>query len=53
MDHILRYYADMIGSVALEMYMGLRDKHMISASLLDAAIAVQLRPRWKGCKLGL
>ena len=49
-DYILRYYADEIGLVVMEMYMGLRHEHMISASLLDAAMVVHLRPRWTGMK---
>ena len=45
-DCIPRHYADKIGSVVMEMYMGLQHERMVSASLLDAAMAVKLRLRW-------
>ena len=33
-----------------EKYLGLRDEHLINATLLDAAAEVQLRTRWTGMK---
>ena len=46
MEYIRRYYADKLGMVSgLEKFMGLHEGQLVHASLLDAAVTVQLRIR--------
>jgi len=50
-DYIHRYYKKATNSeVTMAMYLGLRDKQVLSITLLQAVARVQLQPRWEGMK---
>ena len=50
-DYIHHYYKKATNSeVTMDMYLGLRDKQVLSITLLQAVARVHLQPRWEGMK---